>query len=93
MLDAGRHRLEACRLDPANHLVRLRRGGDVNIAVRLPKDGVTHRAADHTRLLAGSLERGEEVAQRRLSQPGNVEASRQFVLPGTNWPSSMWAGT
>jgi hypothetical protein len=61
--------------------------------VRLAQDGVAHRPADDTRLLAGRVEHGEEIAQRRLSQPGDVEASRQFVLPGTNWPSSMWAGT
>ena len=42
------------------------------------------------------IERGENIAQRRLSQPGGIEAAprlRHFVSPGTNWPSSIWAGT
>jgi len=52
VLDPGRHRLEACRLDPADHHLRDRGGGDVDIAERLSQQGVAHRAADHARFLA-----------------------------------------
>src|SRR5262249_28056853 len=47
-------------------------------------------------LLAVALERGQKVAQRRLSQPCGIEAAprlRHVVSPGTKWPPSIWAGT
>ena len=45
---------------------------------------------------AAQAKRGENAAQRRLSQPFGIEAApplRHFVSPGTNCPSSIWAGT
>ena len=96
VLDAGGHGLEACSLDPADHFGREHRSGDIDVAVRLADEGVAHRAADDAGLLAVTLERGENVAQRRLSQPFGIEAApllRHFVSPGTNCPSSIWAGT
>src|SRR5262249_35955608 len=62
----------------------------------LADERIAHRPADDAGLLAAALERGEKVAQRRLSQPSGIEAAprlRHFVSPGTNWPSSIWAGT
>jgi hypothetical protein len=96
VLDAGGHRLEARRLDPADHFGREHGGGDVDVAVRLADERIAHRAADDAGLLAIAVERGEKVAQRRLSQPRGIESAprlRHFVSPGTNWPSSIWAGT
>ncbi len=95
VLDAGGHRLEAGGLDPADHFVRMRGGGDVDVAERLAEQRIAHRAADHARLLAGAVERAEKIAKRRRSQPCGIEAAqdlRHLVSPGTNWPSSIWAG-
>src|SRR5262249_48036743 len=96
VLDTGGHGLEAGRLDPADHFRRQRGGGDVDVAVRLAAERVAHRAAAHAGLRAVAVKGGEKVAQRRLSQPCGVEAApplRHLVSPGTNWPSSIWAGT
>src|SRR4029453_8520814 len=93
VLDPGGHRLEARRLHPADHFTWGRGGGDVDVAMRLSGEGVGHCAAADARLLAVAVERGENIAQRRLSKPGGVDASRHFVLPGTKWPSSICAGT
>jgi hypothetical protein len=96
VLDTGRHRLEACRLDPADHLARQRGGGDVSIAVWLAEQRVAHCAADDASLLAFTVKRGEDVAQWRLTQPSGIQPAlclRHFVPPGTKRPSSVWAGT
>src|SRR5262249_48945472 len=80
---------EAGRLDPADHFGREHGGGDVDVAVRLADERIAHRAADDAGLFAVTVERGEKVAQRRLSQPCGIEAAprlRHFVSPGTNWP-------
>ena len=97
VLDPGRHRLEAGGLDAADHLVGQRRGGDVDVAVRLAEQRVAHRAADDARLLAVAVEHGEQPRKRPLAQPAGIEPARRFghlVCPGTNTPSSsIWAGT
>src|SRR5262249_48112940 len=96
VLDAGGHGLETCRLNPADHFEREHGGSDVDVAVRLADERVAHRAADDAGLLAVAVKRGEKVAQRRLWQPCGIEAApplRHLVSPGTNWPSSIWAGT
>src|SRR5262249_44661228 len=98
VLDAGGHGLEACRLDSADHFRRQHGGGDVDVAVRLADERIAHPAADNAGLLAlaVAVERGAKVTQRRLSQPCGIEAApplRHLVSPGTNWPSSIWAGT
>ena len=97
VLDPGRHRLEAGGLDAADHLVGHRRGGDVDVAVRLAQQRVAHRAADDARLLAVAAEHGEELRERLLTQPSSIQPARRFghlVCPGTNTPSSStWAGT
>ena len=96
VVEPGRHGLEACSLDPADHFGRERGSGDIDVAVRLADERVAHRAADDAGFLAVVLERGENAAQRRLSQPFGIEAApslRHFVSPGTNCPSSIWAGT
>src|SRR5262245_33089850 len=96
VLDTGRHRLEAGRLDQADHLLRQRGRGHVDLADRLAEQRIAHRAADDARLLAGAVERGEQVAQRRLLEPWGIDATADLghlVSPGTNRPSSVWAGT
>src|SRR5262249_23428125 len=96
VLDAGGHGLEACSLDPADHFGRQHGGGDIDVAVRLADERVAHGAADDASFLAVTLKRGENAAQRRLSQPFGIEAAPplcHFVSPGTNCPSSTWAGT
>jgi len=96
VLDAGGHGAEACSLDPTDHFGRGHGSGDIDVAVRLADESVAHRAADDAGFLAVALERGENAAQRRLSQPFGIEAApslRHFVSPGTNCPSSIWAGT
>ena len=96
VLDAGRHRLEARRLHPANHLLGDGGGGDVDVAVRLADERVADGAADDAGLLAVAVEHGEQIGERRFPQPRRIEAARRvshFVSPGTKLPSlSKWAG-
>ena len=54
------------------HLVRQRRGRDIDLPDRLADQRVAHRAADHARLLAVAVERVQELRQQRLAQPGGV---------------------
>ena len=75
---------------------RQRGGGNVDFAKRLGQQRVAHRAADDPRLLAGAVEHGQQILERRLLQPRGVEARqdlRHLVSPGTNRPSSIRAGT
>ena len=102
MLDAGRHRLEAGGLHAAHDLLRHRGGGDVDLVRRQAEQRVAHRAADHARLLAVAVEHGEQPRQRAGGKPRLVELAigaafvprhYLFVLPGTNLPFSICAGT
>src|SRR5664280_947923 len=99
VLDPRGHRLEAGRRDALDHLVRHRRGGDVDFMDRNAEQRVAHRAADHARLLAVTVEHPKQTRQRACRQPGRVaqaargRAGRHLVCPGTNTPFSMCAGT
>ncbi len=91
VLDAGRHRLEARRLDAADDLVGQRRGGDVEVAMRRAEQRVTHRAADHARFLAVAAEHGKQLRERLVGKPAGIDTAwriAHLVCPGTNTPSS-----
>jgi len=99
VLDAGGHRLEAGRLRAPHHFVRQRRGGEVDFASRLADQNVAHGAADDAGLLAVAIEHVHQLAERAACEPRRVgdadrlAPSRHFDSPGTNFPSSTWAGT
>ena len=98
VLDAGRHRLEARRGRAPDHLVGHRGGGDVELADRLAEQRIAHRAADHARLFAVAVEHVEQPRQRALPQPRGVfqrsgRLAHRTTRPGTNLPSSTWAGS
>ena len=98
--DSCRDRLEPGGLDAARHLGRRRRGGDVDVARLLPEQRVAHRAADRARFLAIAVENREQVRERPVPEPrrigeapvGGAHGRAPLVIPGTNLPSSMWAG-
>ena len=98
VLDAGRHRLEAGRRGAPDHLVGHGRGGDVELVDRLAEQRVAHRAADHARLFAVAVEHVEQPRQRPVPQPRGVlerdgRLAHRTSGPGTNLPSSTWAGS
>ena len=87
--------LKPARLDAADHLLRQRGGGDVDVAHRLAEQRIAHRAADDARLLAVAVEHREQPRERALAQPGGIEPARHWPslgLPGTSTPSSTCAG-
>ena len=101
VLDAGRHRLEAGGRDALDHFLRHRRGGDVDLMDGQIEQRIAHRAADYARFLAVAVEHAEQARQRAAREPGRAgktaggRASRRrhLVVPGTNLPSSICAGT
>ena len=97
VLDAGRHRPEARRLRAPHHRLGQRRRGDIDIAGRMPEQHVSHRAADHARLLTVAVEHCQQLRQRALRQPCLVvqphRVLHRCIAPGTNFPFSMCAGT
>ena len=96
VLDAGGHRFETRRLDPANHLGWNGSRGDIDVAVGFAEQGIPHCSAHDAGFLAGPIQHPKQIAERRLRQPCGVEATRRrghLDSPGTNWPSSTRAGT
>ena len=99
VLDSRRHRLEAGRGEAPHYLLRHRRGCDVYFADGEAEQGIAHRPADGARLLAVAVEHAEQPRQRALLKPGGAfqtlrdSARRHLVVPGTNFPFSMCAGT
>ena len=96
MLDSRGHRLEPSCLCSTFHLLRQRRGGDVDISDRQSEERVAHGTADDSGFLAAAVERGEQLAKRGRVEPFSSEPSRllrHLVRPGTNWPFSVCAGT
>ncbi len=84
--------LKPAAVGAAHHLLRQRRGGDVDVAMRQAEQRVAHRAADHARLLAVAVEHGEQGARAAVRRShGGVEL--HFVVPGTSLPFSICAGT
>ena len=98
VLDAGRHRLEARGLGATDDLLRDSGGGHVEFKDRLAEQSVSHRAADHARLFAVAIEHLNEARERAFAEPRGIfqQASRlahRTTRPGTNLPSSTWAGS
>ena len=94
VLHAGRHRPETGGGGAAHHLLRDRRGREVDVAHRFAQERIAHRAADNLRLFSVAVEHVDEARQRALAQPGRVKPAGQGHLlpPGTSLPSSMCAG-
>ncbi len=99
MLDSRWHRLEAGRGEAAHHLLRHRRGRNVYFADGEAEQSIAHRPADSARLFAVAVEHAEQPRQRALLKPGGAfQALRDctgghLVVPGTNFPFSICAGT
>jgi hypothetical protein len=99
--DSGRHALDPGGLGAADHRIRQRGGGDVDIADRKPQQHVAHRTADHARLLAVTVEQTEHPRRRpgaeprRLAQPQRRAhfCSKGISFPGMKTPFSTRAGT
>ena len=100
--DAGRHGGEARRLRRRHHLVRPRRGGDVDIGDGPAQQGVAHDAADRARRKAPGGQRGEHRLGLGPGEPAGVveagrgrrghDARRYFRVPGSMRPSFMCGG-
>ena len=88
--------LPAGRLDAAHHLLRQRRRRHVDLVDRQIQQGVAHRAADDARFFAVAIEKREQARDLALLEPGRVaqmRVRRHRVVPGTNLPFSICAGT
>ena len=94
MLDSRGHRLEARPLHARYHFIRNSRGRDVHIASRFAEQAVADGSSHDPCLFTPTVKRGKNVSQRRLVQPARLKAPcSHFVVPGTNVPFSVWAGT
>ncbi len=102
VLDAGRNGLEARRGHALHDFVGHRRRGYIDLQDRHTQQRVADRPAHGARLLAVAIEYGQQPRQRAGRQPGGTAEfavgaaslrSHYFVVPGTNLPSSIWAGT
>ena len=96
MLDAGRNRLAAGRRDAPHDLLRHRRRRHVDFVDRKPQQRIAHRAADHARFFAVAIEQREQARDLAVLEPGGVAEMRSWrhrVVPGTNLPPSICAGT
>jgi hypothetical protein len=96
VLDAGRYRLAARRLDAARDLLRHSRGGDVDFADRELQQRIAYRAADHARFFAVAIEEREQARDLAVFKPGGIAKMQRAghrVVCGTNLPPSICAGT
>ena len=102
VLDTGRDRLEPGGRNALHNFFRHRGGSDVNLGDRHAQQRVSHRAADDARLFAIAIEHSEQARQRATCEPAGVVQFpigtarlrlHHFVVPGTNLPSSICAGT
>ena len=96
MIDSGRDRFPAGRLDAAYDLFRYRRRRNVDFADREAQQRVAHRAADDARFFAVATERGEKARDLAMTEPRRIaelRVVRHRVAPGTNLPFSICAGT
>ena len=76
--------------------MRLCRGRNVDLGDRHMQQCVAHRAADDARLFAILVEQRQQSGNFILLEPGGVGEVRRLchrVVPGTNLPFSMCAGT
>ena len=87
----------AARRRNAPHDVFRQRGcRHIDFGHRKPKQGVAHRAADDARFFAVAIEQLQQVGDFALSKPGGITQMRRVrhrVVPGTNLPPSICAGT
>ncbi len=72
MLDPRRRRLQAGRLGPRNNLVRDENRRQIDIADRLAKQRVAHRAADDARGALAGHQRSEHRLQVLVLEPGGL---------------------
>ena len=102
VLDTGRHVFEPGSRHPPYHFFWYSGGGHVDLRDRHVQQCVADGATDHTRLLALAIEHAEQPRQCSRCQPGDIAQvaigtafvrRHYFVVPGTNLPFSMCAGT
>ncbi len=96
MLDPGRHRLPASCLDAAHDFVRCCRRRNVDLGDRHAQQFIAHRAADDAGFFAIFVEQSQQPGEPIVFEPGCVSklhGRRHRVVPGTNLPFSMCAGT
>ena len=85
--EAGRHRLDPRRLEPADHLVGRDPGGEVDVARLEAEQGVAHAAADESRLARRRAKRREQPVHARPVLPGGVG---QAHATSAEWGQSLF---
>ena len=70
MFDAGRHRLDSGRFEPANDLVRLQDGGEVEVAWPFAEQQVANGAADEAGCALPGVERLQQPLDARSLEKG-----------------------
>src|SRR6185312_5156678 len=72
MLDPGGDRFEVGAARQRNHLLRQRRGGEIDLGHRQTQQGIAYRAANRASLDTRTGERGEYALDLGLLQPGGI---------------------
>src|SRR5262249_31662228 len=102
VLNSGWNRLEARRCDTFHDFLWNRSRGDVDFRDWHAQQGVAHRAAHDPRLFSVAIEHAQKTGQCAACEPAGVDQLPvsaahvrldHFVVPGTNLPFSMCAGT
>ena len=88
--------LQPAAADPPHHLLGHRRRRHVDFVDRKVQQGIAHRAANNARFFPVAIEQRQEPRHLAMCEPGGsaeMRSRHHRVVPGTNLPSSMWAGT
>jgi len=96
VLDTRRDRLAASRFDPPRDFLGQRRSCHIDFADRDPQQSIAYGAADNAGFLAVAVKERKQTRDFSLFQPGRVGelwSAHLVVVPGTNLPFSICAGT
>src|SRR2546427_2618262 len=102
VLNSGWTRLESRRCDTFHDVLWHRSRGDIDFRDWHAQQGVAHRAAHDPRLFSIAIEYAQKTRQRATREPAGVAQLpvsaahlrlHHFVVPGTNLPFSICAGT
>ncbi len=97
MLNSGGNDLPARRFDAPHDLIRQRRGRNIDFMNRQAQQRIADGAADNARFFGIAVEKFEQRRRRFAAHEPNGIAQRgalaHRVVPGTNLPFSICAGT